>query len=47
MTQEENKPMNDEIEPTNTDEVQHDGLAMLGILVLTVALLILLGYNIL
>lgn len=47
MTEMGNERMNKELERSKADEVHHDGLAMLGILVLTVALLAFLAYNIL
>lgn len=38
--------MNDELDRTNDNEVQRDGLAMLGILVLAIALIVYVGYNV-
>ena len=38
--------MNDELDRTDDNEVQRDGLAMLGILVLAIALIVYVGYNV-
>ncbi len=38
--------MNDELDRTDGNEVHRDGLAMLGILVLAIALIVYVGYNV-
>ena len=38
--------MDDELEPSTDNEVEHDGLAMLGILVLAIILIVYVGYNV-
>lgn len=38
--------MNDELDHRNDDEVQRDGLAMLGILLLAIVLIVYVGYNV-
>ncbi len=42
----EGAEMNDELEHPEDDEVQRDGLAMLGILVLAIVLIVYVGYNV-
>lgn len=38
--------MNDGLEQHHDNEVEHDGLAMLGILVLAIILIVYVGYNV-
>ena len=42
----EGADMNDEPDRPNDDEVERDGLAMLGILVLAIVLIVYVGYNV-
>jgi hypothetical protein len=42
----EGAEMNDELDHPEDDEVQRDGLAMLGILVLAIVLIVYVGYNV-
>ncbi len=42
----EDAQMNDELEHPTDNEVEHDGFAMLGILVLAIILIIYVGYNV-
>jgi hypothetical protein len=45
-THTEDAQMNDELEQHHDNEVEHDGMAMLGILVLAIILIVYVGYNV-
>lgn len=38
--------MNDELDQSNSDQVERDGLAMLAVLVLAIVLIVYVGYNV-
>ncbi len=38
--------MNDELDQSNGDQVERDGLAMLAVLVLAIVLIVYVGYNV-